>query len=195
MRTINSTLNYYNENAKAYFDKTKDIDVKNDYNVFLKYLSKKANILDLGCGSGRDSKYFIKKGYNVTALDGSIELCNLATAYIGKPVLNMDFIDLRFNNEFNGIWAFASLLHLDRKSFLDVLGKLYTALKHGGVLYLDMKLKADFSQNEGDLYVSYYSKETLFNLLESNKFSIKEYSITKDVLGRDLNWISIVAKK
>ena len=70
------TLKFYNDNAADYFKATKDGDMSEAYNRFLMLLPKEAFILDFGCGSGRDSKYFIEHGYRVTAIDGSKELWN-----------------------------------------------------------------------------------------------------------------------
>ena len=68
-----STLDYYNGNAKNYFDTTVGADMSKQYDLFLKYVRKNGRILDFGCGSGRDTLNFIKMGYNVDAIDGSEE--------------------------------------------------------------------------------------------------------------------------
>ena len=73
---INNTLDFYNNNSKSYIESTLSIDMSHLYNDFLKYISKGSNILDLGCGSGRDSLEFIKRGYNITAVDGSKRIIN-----------------------------------------------------------------------------------------------------------------------
>ena len=80
------TLKYYNDNAEKFYEQTKNGDMKEAYNRFLVMLPDKAYILDFGCGSGRDSKYFLEKGYVVKAVDGSEKLCELASEYIGQKV-------------------------------------------------------------------------------------------------------------
>ena len=96
---------------------------------FLKLLPKNGKILDAGCGSGRDSLFFKQQGYDVVSFDISKELVDLASRLIGQKVLHMSFGDLDFENEFHGIWASASLLHIPQEEMDDVLEKLSRALK------------------------------------------------------------------
>ena len=96
----------------------------------------KANVqIDLGCGSGRDSKYFLEKGYAVIPVDGSAEMCIAASEYLHIPVRQMLFSELKFKNEFDGIWACASLLHVPKTQIRDIMAKVERALKPDGVLY------------------------------------------------------------
>lgn len=74
---MNQTITYYNQNAEEYFNKTVNVSMQALYDQFEAYLNPGDKILDLGCGSGRDSKYFLSKGYEVVSVDGSIEMCRL----------------------------------------------------------------------------------------------------------------------
>lgn len=74
-----TTIDYYNQNAKQYYKSTVSLDFSDNRDRFLKYLPAAGHILDFGCGSGRDTKAFLKKGFLVTAVDGSKEMCKLAT--------------------------------------------------------------------------------------------------------------------
>ena len=65
------TLNYYNSNAAVFSETTKNVDFSEVQQIFTNHLSPDASILDFGCGSGRDTKYFLNHGYHVTAIDGS----------------------------------------------------------------------------------------------------------------------------
>ena len=85
--------NYYNENAKEFFEGTAYVDMSDNYKDFLSYVPKQGKILDAGCGSGRDSLIFIQKGYSVEAIDGSSEMCRLASEHIGQEVKHMLFQD------------------------------------------------------------------------------------------------------
>ena len=95
----------------------------------------KAKIFDFGCGSGRDTKYFIDNGYEVDAMDGSKELCKAATKYTGIQVHHMLFEDFNASNTYDGIWACASILHLKKCELSDMIKRLYHALKRNGVIY------------------------------------------------------------
>ena len=109
---MNETITYYNQNAEEYFDKTVNVSMQELYDQFEVYLKPGDKILDLGCGSGRDSKYFLSKGYDVISVDGSKAMYNLAGAYIGREVRNITFEKINYDNEFDVVWAYASLVHV-----------------------------------------------------------------------------------
>ncbi len=136
---MKKTLNYYENNAQEYANNWTDDFLSNyDFTVpdiFLSYLDANANILDLGCGTGRDSKCFLDKGYNVTAIDGSQEFCKMASKYLNLPVANINFLDMDYTDEFDGVFACASLLHLNDTDLPIVLEKIYKSLKENGILY------------------------------------------------------------
>lgn len=136
---MNRTLNYYNENSKAFIDSTRNVDFSIIQNKFLKCLPQGAKILDFGCGSGRDTKYFLDRGYLVDAIDGSVELCRLASEYTGITVRNMLFQELNEKEKYDGIWACASILHLNKQEIQAVLRKMLAALKADGIIYTSFK--------------------------------------------------------
>lgn len=88
------TLNYYNSNAAVFSETTKNVDFSEVQQIFIKHLLPDASILDFGCGSGRDTKYFLDQGYHVTATDGSEVICKMATDYTGIQVKQMLFENL-----------------------------------------------------------------------------------------------------
>lgn len=190
------TLDYYNENAEEFFTSTKDANMEELYRTFISYIPSGGHILDLGCGSGRDSKHFIEMGYNVIAIDGSKELCELASAYIGKEVHCMDFKDIDYDNLFDGVWACASLLHVDKESIEDVLAKVYKSIKTNGVLYVSFKEGMEEREHKGRFFND-YTEETLRPLLESSGFKVEKMFITGDVReGRaSEKWVNAIARK
>ena len=117
------TLNYYNSNAAVFSETTKNVDFSEVQQIFTNHLSPDASILDFGCGSGRDTRYFIDHGYHVTATDGSEMICKMATKYTGIQVKQMLFEELDDRNQYDGIWACASILHLSREVFFNILEK------------------------------------------------------------------------
>ena len=110
---VNKTLNYYNQNADSFIEGTVSVNFKEVQDKFLQMLSGK-KILDFGCGSGRDTMYFLKSGFDVTATDGSEELCKYASEYTGIQVKQMLFQDLDEVDYYDGIWACSSILHLSK---------------------------------------------------------------------------------
>lgn len=160
------SIRYYDDNAEKYFETTKGFDLKVLYDLFLPHIPKGGKILDLGCGGGRDSKYFLEKGYEVTAVDGSPKLSALASQYVGIAVQTMHFQDLDFDETFDGIWASASLLHVPASQIKDVLKRVYRALRVGGTLYVSFR-HGEEECDEGDRYFNDQTEESLRKLLET----------------------------
>ena len=105
----------------------------------MKELPLNAYILDFGCGSGRDTKYFLDKGFLVTATDGSVELCKFASELSGIEVKQMFFEELSEIETYDGIWACSSILHLPYAELKDVMQKMIRAVKCGGIIYTSFK--------------------------------------------------------
>ena len=164
------TLEFYNKNAQEYFEQTIVGDMQESYNRFLKHLGKNAHILDFGCGSGRDSKYFIDNGYKITAIDGSIEMCKLASNYINQDVKCMKFKELDDINVYDGIWACSSILHVEKEELPEVLKKMIDSLKENGIIFTAFKKGKGEEIKEGKYY-NFLTKEELEEILI--KFSIK----------------------
>ena len=162
---MNKTLRYYDENADKFVLGTLNVDMMTIQNKFISYIPENGKVLDLGCGSGRDSLYFKELGYDVTAVDGSAEMCRQAEKNIGQPVINMTFDKLDYDLEFDGIWACASLLHVPSSEIRDVLGKIERALKKGGYFYCSFKYGEYEGDREGRYYTDYIetSIDTLFS--------------------------------
>ena len=172
-----ATLNYYNKYAEQYAAQTFSVDVSDLYTDFEACLNPGARILDLGCGSGRDSKHFILQGYDVTPVDGSAEMCRMASDYLGIPVKCMRFSELKYKKEFDGIWACASLLHVPKDNIQDAMAKMKRALKPDGVLYASFKY-GDGEENIGGRHFSYYSE---YDLDWISDMGFIEYWISEDV--------------
>ena len=190
---MSNTIKYYNDNAQTYFEDTVNVDVSTYYERFEKYLNKKDKILDLGCGSGRDSKHFIELGYNVTSIDGSIEMCKLAEKYTGQKVINKKFNELDYKDEFNAIWACASLLHVDRSEIDDIVHKIHESLKANGIIYASFK-RGDNERNVNGRYFNDLNEENIKNLFSD--FLIEEIWFNDDLRkDRDDKWINIIARK
>lgn len=137
--SYDNNMDYYENNAKAFVESTLRVDMQTLYQRFLPLLPKRAYILDAGCGSGRDAKTFIERGYQVTAFDASAEIAALAEKEIGQPVQVQRLQDIQYQNQFDGIWACASLLHVPAKELPDVFRRLARALKPNGVIYCSFK--------------------------------------------------------
>lgn len=109
MNMADKTLDYYNKNAQSFVSGTVSVKFTQIQDKFLEKLKPHALILDFGCGSGRDTRYFLGKGYQVDAIDGSAQMCRIASEYTGIKVRQMLFQDLKEHEKYDGIWACASI--------------------------------------------------------------------------------------
>ncbi|WFO42788.1 class I SAM-dependent methyltransferase [Citrobacter braakii] len=133
------TLEYYQRNAQDFFSSTVNVDMESLYQPFLRYIPEGGRILDAGCGSGRDSKAFLEKGYLVEAFDASSEMVSLASQHAGLHVKQMTFNDIEDVVHYDGIWCCASLLHVSAEELPGVMRKLARALKKTGTWYISFK--------------------------------------------------------
>lgn len=133
------TLDYYNKNTKEFIQTTLNADFSEIQQQFLACLPKNGAILDLGCGSGRDSMAFLKQGFQVTAADGSPEMCETVSRSLGIPVKQMLFEELKDEDKYDGIWACASLLHENPEHLPEDFNRIFRALKPGGFFYCSFK--------------------------------------------------------
>ena len=191
---INNTLNFYNKNSKEYIETTLSADMSHLYNDFLNNIPQGGNILDLGCGSGRDSVDFIKRGYKITAVDGSKELANAASKIIGQQVICSKFEDIKLTETFDGIWASASLLHVNKNDIVDVIKNVSSNLKPTGVFYMSFKYGENEYIDEKGRYFNCYTEETFKEMLSQvQNLKIKTIYKSGDTLGgrNNLVWLNI----
>ena len=191
------TLNYYNENAESFASGTVSVDFKQTQNKFLEKLNSGACILDFGCGSGRDTKYFLEQGYQVEAIDGSVELCRIASEYTGIEVKQMLFQELSEVEKYDGIWACSSILHLTREELREVFGKMCTALKEDGIIYTSFKY-GEFEGQRQDRYFTDFTVDTFTEFIRDiNHLERIDCWITGDVRpGRgEEKWLNLILQK
>lgn len=192
-----NTIDYYNKNAKQFISGTISADMHITQDKFLSYLKPNAEILDFGCGSGRDTKYFTELGYQVTAIDGSEEICRLASEYTGIAVRRMMFQELSDIDKYDGIWACSSILHLSGKEIEKVLIKMGEALKAYGVIYTSFKY-GEFEGERKERYFTDFTEESFHEMLRDiSKLTIAEQWITNDVrAGRGAEkWLNLILRK
>ena len=193
----NATLEYYATNARAFTENTIGVDFSNVQNKFLDKMVKCAVILDFGCGSGRDTKYFLDQGYTVEAIDGSGELCKLASAYTGIQVKHMLFQDLQEVGKYDAIWACSSILHLPYAELVDVMKKMVIALKDNGLIYTSFKYGTFEGMRNGRYFID-MTEERLEKLLQDvDGLAIEETWVTSDVRpGRgEEKWLNLFLRK
>ena len=193
--TKDTTTDYYNSYAQDFINGTVNVDTGNLRERFLEYVPTGGSVLDLGCGSGRDSKCFKDAGYKVIAIDASQELCIKASEYAGIDVRCMRFEELDDVGKYDGIFACASLLHVPEGELPGILDKINTALKPQGVLYASFKY-GDFAGERDGRYFHDMNEKSVTELFTSIPgFKIEEMWQSHDVRrDKDAYWINVIAR-
>ena len=197
MSSDNCTLDYYNSKAKDFVSGTVDVAFTEIQDIFLEYIPVGGKFLDFGCGSGRDTKYFISKEYDVDATDGSEELCKIASEYTGVQVKQLLFEELDEVEAYDGVWACASILHVKKKQLPEIMKKIAVATKKGGVVYTSFKY-GDFEGVRNGRFFTYLTEESLGELLRTvPELGIEKLCISSDVRAErgEERWLNIVLRK
>ncbi len=194
---MNDTLRYYEQNARAFVAGTVDVDMSAHHRRFLEHLPPHASILDLGCGSGRDSRIFGDLDYRVTAVDGSPELCRMAEQLTGFPVRCLLFEELDYSDAFDGVWACASLLHVEKEKMQRILGLVARSMKANGILYVSYKYGSGYHTENGRFYSDYTEADIPALFPDSGPLSCINWWITQDERPErsQEKWLNILCKK
>ena len=195
---MDNTLKYYAKNTEEFIASTLEADMSLAQKKFLALLPKGAHILDLGCGSGRDSLCFLQQGFQVTAVDGSLELAKFASELIGQEVIVSDFKDLVLPKaSFEAIWASASLLHVHSEELPSILAKVIDLAKPGAVFYMSFKY-GDFEGERTGRYYTDLNEARFADFLQKSGRSLEiiEQWVAKDVRpDKPELWLNTFARK
>jgi SAM-dependent methyltransferase len=192
---VTSTSAWYEAHAEAFIATTADVDMTSLHEPFLALLAPGALILDVGCGSGRDSLAFLQRGFRVVALEPCEALASHAEARLGQPVRRLRVQQLDAAETFDGIWACASLLHVPADETPAVLSRLARALTPTGLLYASYKLGHGEREEAGRFFHD-LTPERLRGLLADASLSIVSLWETGDARpGRSQRWVNVLARR
>jgi SAM-dependent methyltransferase len=198
MQNASETISYYDKNADAFEEQTADLDMSAIQMRFLARMPPSGTILDAGCGVGRDALFFARRGYRVTAFDASAEMVARARRRVGgmADVGQMAFDEVNWLDQFDGIWACASLLHVAAVDFPNVSRRLVTALRPGGFWYLSFKYGEGERVSGGRKFTD-YTENSLKNALTGARVLIDEVWISGDIRAGRSNepWLNVLARK
>lgn len=192
-----STSQFYEEHALSYFEETRSISMSEEHTRFLSRVPLSGTILDLGCGSGRDSRFFIQQGYKVVAIDKSPTLAKLASEYIGQEVLVRSFSELEYPETFDGVWASASLLHCARSDVPSILQRIVAAMKRGGALYMSFKYGNTERFDKFGRFFSDYDEQALASLCANSNalVDVDLWRTTSRKTGTNETWLNCLTSK
>ena len=194
---MNTTIEYYENNAESFSQGTLNVDFSDVQDRFASLMPDGAFVLDFGCGSGRDTKYFLGRGFKVDAIDGSEKLCKIASENTGIEVRNMLFSELDADEIYDGIWACSSILHLPKEKLRDVFGRMIRALKKGGYIYTSFKYGEAEGIRNGRYFTDFTEKTFRGFIRVKPEMEVTDEWISADVRpGRsEEKWLNIILKK
>lgn len=189
------SLGYYEQNGSKYFEETAELNMEEHLEQFVKLLPENAEVLDLGCGSGRDTLYLMEAGCYVTPMDGSLKMCSLAEIHTDLEVLHMTFEEMEFDEVFDGIWASASLLHVPKKEMERIMQKVSNALVPGGILYMSFQY-GDGEEVRNQRFYNDYNEKAMKTLLKRfRELEILDIYQSEDVREGRGKWLNVLVKK
>lgn len=190
------TIDYYNQYADQFSQATLYVDMESLYQPFLAELPDSAWILDLGCGSGRDTLAFKNKGYQVDAIDYSEVLVERATQLTGIAVQQQSFYEIDLYDVYDGVWACASLLHCDRNRLPDVLKRIHSALRCGGICYMSFKYGTTDREKDGRVFTDLDEEQAKALLDQLNNVELlHQWSTVDKRPDRSEEWLNILWEK
>lgn len=199
-----STINYYEQNSSNLSSRYENADVSEIHKLLLQTFDKNSELLEIGCGSGRDASFMSKNDFNITAIDGSINMIkeakNIHTELFKKLFHKTLPNDLEFDKKFDGIYSIATLMHLSKNDLKITMSKIYNLLNQNGKFLMSVSLfRDDINKNGFDDKGRFFlvlNFDEWVNLLENIGFKILKTKTNADGLDRNgIQWLTLVAKK
>lgn len=137
-RIAEATLAHYQARAEQFWEGTRDHDVRQNIEALLAHIEGEApfDILDLGCGPGRDLLTFTRLGHRATGVEGCARFAAMAREHSACEVLEQSFLSLDLPAaRFDGVFANAALFHVPSAALHGVLCQLHASLRPRGVLF------------------------------------------------------------
>jgi 2-polyprenyl-3-methyl-5-hydroxy-6-metoxy-1,4-benzoquinol methylase len=190
--------NFYNDNAEAYCQATVKVDMEVARERFLSKLGPGSHILDAGCGSGRDMLAFAMRGFLVSGFDASYQMAAFASSYSGRTCAVLRFQEMQYQNEFDGVWSCAALLHVPKDDMEDVMNRFVNSLKPNGVAYFSfIEGEGERVSSDGRLYNSYTSGSLRRLLSKIGRVRELEFwtSVDSGIQCRPAPWLNMIVQK
>lgn len=194
--TDQNTIAFYDREAPSYTMSFAQGPARH-LDAFLDRLPEGAQVLELGCGGGRDASRMLERGFSVDMTDGSAGMAQKARERTGQEVRLLKFDELDAVDAYDAVWAHASLHHQPLAGLGDVLGRIQTATRPGGWFFANYKLgDGDARDSFGRLY-NFSPREHLLDLYREAGWQLDDIEDYRagglDKVERD--WIAITARK
>lgn len=189
------TEEFYEARAEEYAARTGHLSMASLYAPFLELVPPGGHILDAGCGPGRDAAEFARRGYQVTACDGSARMVELTRRRTGVHAIQARFQDFQFHRQFDGIWACASLLHVPLPELDDALARLRNAMKVGGAGFVSFKRGEGERIEEGRRFIDFTPESLSARLRGISGLAVIRTWVSRDEQGRiHVQWVNALVR-
>lgn len=191
-----ATWQFYASEARTYAASGPD-RASHHLDSFMRLLPPGALVLELGCGSGRDSAAMLARGFEVDVTDGVPEMAEEAARRLGRPVRVMPFDALNAIHCYDAIWAHAALVHVPRAALPSILGRIFRALKPGGLQFANFKIGGPEGRDAYGRYFNYmsmadvgdvYARSAPWRIVEMSEYDGGSYG------GAPARWAAMTAK-
>ena len=191
------TIDFYNLQSSEYSSWSSK-HIKNDILIkFISMLPEKSKILDLGCGAGHDSLYFVSKEFSVTALDASQKILETIPKHPNIEIINSDFISFKNKKNFSGIWSSFSLQHIKKIYLLSTVQFLEKHLLQQGIFYIGIHEGNKETRDSLGRYYCYYEEVEILDYLNKAGFKLINFcrDKSKSYDGDDINIMHLFLQK
>ena len=187
---------YYAKHAREYFEETVHIDPAPFLAPFAERLAADAEVLDIGCGSGRDLAWLKSRGFRPLGFERSPGLAALARKHGGCPVIEGDFADYDFSTlEMDGILCCGALVHVPHHRLGEILKNITAALDRGKdeqLLYVSLKEGRGQAEDERGRIFYYWQDEPLRSVFSAIGFSVDDFLRLPSADGEGKTWLGYV---
>jgi 2-polyprenyl-3-methyl-5-hydroxy-6-metoxy-1,4-benzoquinol methylase len=191
------SVEFYEQNAEDFFRGSVDADMAHGWRTFAALLKPGARVLDAGCGSGRDALALSRMGFEVTAMEASPRLAELARRHTGLPVHVLTFDQVAWREAFDGVWACASLLHVPRADLPAAMRRLRDALVPGGVWWMSFKYGTAERQVGGRHFTDLDEAGAQALLQAVGGLTVISMEVTQDVRSDRVGerWVTVLCRR
>ncbi len=207
---LRKTISTYNFTAEDYAEKTDKLLPLERLNEFINLMGKTSGqVLDLGCGPGRDARYLYNEGFQVIGVDLSSELLNIARQRVpGGLFLNMDIsgtLSQSWMEKCGGVWASASLVHVPLEKLSYSMGQISDVLVPQGVFYakvmegngseIRVSKRYGSTPENGEKFWQYFTEDIFTKTLISSGFDILKFYREQNEFSSQHPWMEFFARK